>query len=92
MLRIAVPQRNLSTTQLRTLARMARDFDKGYVHFTTRQNLRLNWPQLKEVPDILEKFAKVEIHRVQTSDSYIRNITSDQYAGVAAYETYDTRS
>ena len=91
MLRIAVPYGMLSSTQLRTLARIARDFDKGYVHFTTRQNLQLNWPLLEEVPDILEELAKVEMHCIQTSGSCIRNITSDQYAGVAADEIEDAR-
>ena len=91
MLRIAVPYGMLSTTQLRTLARISRDYDKGYVHFTTRQNLQLNWPLLEEVPDILEELAQVEMHCIQTSGSCIRNITSDQYAGVAVDEIEDSR-
>jgi sulfite reductase (NADPH) hemoprotein beta-component len=92
MLRIAVPYGTLSTTQLRALARIARDFDRGYGHLSTRQNMQLNWPELEEVPDILEVLASVEMHAVQTSGNCIRNVTTDEYAGVAADETFDPRA
>lgn len=91
MLRIAVPYGLLSATQLRKLAHIARHFDKGYVHFTTRQNIQLNWPLLEEVPDILAELAKVEMHAIQTSGNCIRNVTSDQFAGVAPDEIEDPR-
>ena len=91
MLRIAVPYGLLSSTQLRKLAHIARHYDKGYVHFTTRQNIQLNWPALEEVPDILEELAQVEMHAIQTSGNCIRNVTSDQFAGVAVDEIEDPR-
>ncbi|WP_323844505.1 nitrite/sulfite reductase [Microbulbifer magnicolonia] len=91
MLRIAVPYGLLNSTQLRRLARISRDYDKGYAHFTTRQNLQLNWPQLEDVPDILAELAEVEMHAVQTSGNCIRNTTSDPYAGVARDEIVDPR-
>ncbi|SDZ83549.1 nitrite/sulfite reductase [Microbulbifer marinus] len=91
MLRIAVPYGLLNSTQLRRLARISRDYDKGYAHFTTRQNLQFNWPQLDDVPDILAELAEVEMHSVQTSGNCIRNTTSDPYAGVARDEIADPR-
>ncbi|WP_346836497.1 nitrite/sulfite reductase [Microbulbifer sp. SAOS-129_SWC] len=91
MLRIAVPYGLLNSAQIRRLARISRDYDKGYAHFTTRQNLQFNWPQLEEVPDILAELAEVEMHAVQTSGNCIRNTTSDPYAGVARDEIVDPR-
>ncbi|MDC0640699.1 nitrite/sulfite reductase [Porticoccaceae bacterium] len=91
MLRIAVPYGLLSSQQIRKLAHISRKYDKGYVHFTTRQNIQLNWPQLEEVPDILAELASVEMHGIQTSGNCIRNTTTDQYAGVAADEIEDPR-
>jgi sulfite reductase (NADPH) hemoprotein beta-component len=91
MLRVAIPYGMLSTTQLRTLAHIARKYDKGYGHFTTRQNLQYNWPQLKDVPDILAELAKVEMHAIQTSGNSFRNTTTDQYAGAVAGEVDDPR-
>ncbi|SDK14457.1 nitrite/sulfite reductase [Microbulbifer yueqingensis] len=91
MLRIAVPYGLLNSAQLRRLARISRDYDKGYAHFTTRQNLQFNWPQLEDVPDILSELAEVEMHAVQTSGNCIRNTTSDPYAGVARDEIADPR-
>ncbi len=91
MLRIAVPYGMLSSRQLRKLAHIARHYDKGYGHFTTRQNIQFNWPKLEEVPDILAELAEVEMHGNQTSGNCIRNVTSDQYAGVAVDEIIDPR-
>ena len=91
MLRIAVPYGLLSSRQLRKLAYITRHFDRGYAHLTTRQNVQLNWPLLEEVPDILEELATVEMHAIQTSGNCIRNVTSDQYAGVAEDEIEDSR-
>ncbi len=91
MLRIAVPYGMLNSRQLRALASITRDYDKGYAHVTTRQNLQLNWPQLEEVPEILAELAAVEMHAIQTSGNCIRNTTTDQYAGVAADELEDPR-
>jgi sulfite reductase (NADPH) hemoprotein beta-component len=91
MLRIAIPYGVLSTAQLRTLAHVARRYDRGYGHFTTRQNLQLNWPRLADVPDILAELAKVEMHAIQTSGNCVRNITSDPLAGVAGDEIVDPR-
>jgi sulfite reductase (NADPH) hemoprotein beta-component len=91
MLRIAVPYGMLSSNQVRKLAHIARVYDKGYVHFTTRQNVQLNWPALEEVPDILAELASVEMHAIQTSGNCIRNTTTDQFAGVAADEIEDPR-
>lgn len=91
MLRIAIPYGLLSSAQLRRLAHITRHYDKGYAHFTTRQNLQLNWPKLEEVPDILEELASVQMHAIQTSGNCIRNVTSDQYAGVARDEIEDGR-
>ena len=91
MLRVAVPYGTLSSTQLRALAEISRRYDKGYGHLTTRQNIQFNWPALEAVPDILADLAKVEMHAIQTSGSCIRNITTDQFAGVAADEAVDPR-
>ncbi len=91
MLRIAIPYGMLSSTQLRMLAHITRKYDKGYAHFSTRQNLQLNWPKLEEVPDILADLASVQMHAVQTSGNCIRNTTSDQYAGVTPDELIDSR-
>jgi sulfite reductase (NADPH) hemoprotein beta-component len=91
MLRIAVPYGLLSSDQLRKLAHISRHYDKGYVHFTTRQNIQLNWPDLEEVPDILQELAEVEMHAIQTSGNCIRNVTSDQFAGIAPDEIEDPR-
>jgi sulfite reductase (NADPH) hemoprotein beta-component len=91
MLRIAVPYGTLNSRQVRRLAHIARTYDKGYGHFTTRQNLQFHWPALKDVPDILEKLADVEMHCIQTSGNCIRNVTADHFAGVAADEVADPR-
>jgi sulfite reductase (NADPH) hemoprotein beta-component len=91
MLRIAIPYGLLSTTQLRTLAKIARDYDRGYGHFTTRQNMQFNWPKLEQVPDILAELAEVEMHAIQTSGNCIRNITSDHLAGITPDELEDPR-
>jgi sulfite reductase (NADPH) hemoprotein beta-component len=92
MLRIAVPYGMLSSKQLRKLGDIAKKYDKGYGHFSTRQNLQLNWPKLEEVPDILAELASVEMHAIQTSGNCIRNITTDQFAGVAPDEIVDPRA
>jgi sulfite reductase (NADPH) hemoprotein beta-component len=91
MLRVAIPYGTLSSKQMRTLAHVARAYDKGYGHFTTRQNIQYNWPKLVDVPDLLDELAKVEMHALQTSGNVIRNVTADQYAGVAAGEVEDPR-
>lgn len=91
MLRIAVPYGVLSSTQMRMFAHIARKYDRGYGHFTTRQNLQFNWIKLEETPDLLADLATVEMHGIQTSGNCIRNITSDEYAGVAADEIVDPR-
>jgi sulfite reductase (NADPH) hemoprotein beta-component len=91
MLRIAVPYGTLSSRQLRQLAFIARNYDKGYGHFTTRQNLQFNWPRLEDVPAILDKLAEVEMHCIQTSGNCIRNVTADHFAGVSADEVADPR-
>ena len=92
MLRIAIPYGMLSTTQLHKLADIASRFDRGYGHFSTRQNLQLNWPKLEDVPDILAELATVEMHAIQTSGNCIRNITTDQFAGIAPDEVIDPRA
>ena len=92
MLRIAVPYGMLSSKQLRKLAAIAKRYDKGYGHFSTRQNLQLNWPKLEDVPEILAELATVEMHAIQTSGNCIRNITTDQFAGVAPDEVIDPRA
>jgi sulfite reductase (NADPH) hemoprotein beta-component len=91
MLRIAVPYGTLNSRQLRRLALIADRWDRGYGHFTTRQNLQLNWPKLSDVPDILDALAEVEMHCIQTSGNCIRNVTADHFAGVAADEVEDPR-
>ncbi len=92
MLRIAIPYGLISSAQLRTLAHISREYDKGYGHFTTRQNLQLNWPKLEQVPDILAELAAVQMHAIQTSGNCIRNVTTDQYAGSAEDEIEDSRA
>ncbi len=91
MLRIAIPYGLLASRQLRMLAHIARTYDKGYGHFTTRQNIQFNWPKLEDVPDILANLATVQMHAIQTSGNCIRNTTSDHLAGVAADELEDPR-
>ncbi|QWE31073.1 nitrite/sulfite reductase [Polynucleobacter sp. Adler-ghost] len=91
MLRVAIPYGLLSAKQLRTLAFIADKYDRGYAHFTTRQNIQFNWVELEQTPDILAELAKVEMHAIQTSGNCIRNITSDAFAGVAADEYIDPR-
>ncbi len=91
MLRVAIPYGCLSALQLRKLAHIARHYDKGYGHFSTRQNIQFNWPKLPEVPDILAELAEVEMHAIQTSGNCIRNTTTDQFAGVSPHELEDSR-
>jgi len=91
MLRIAVPYGLLSSTQLRKLAYIARHYDKGYAHISTRTNVQFNWPELEEVPEILAELATVQMHSIQTSGNCIRNTTTDQFAGVARDELIDPR-
>ncbi|MCZ6889774.1 MAG: nitrite/sulfite reductase [Gammaproteobacteria bacterium] len=91
MLRIAVPYGTLSSKQLHAVAEISRRYDKGYGHLSTRQNVQINWPALADVPDILADLAKVQMHAIQTSGSCIRNVTTDQFAGVAADELVDGR-
>jgi sulfite reductase (NADPH) hemoprotein beta-component len=91
MLRVNVPYGMLNTTQLRKLAHISRKYDKGYVHVSTRQNIQFNWPELPEVPDILAELAEVEMHATQSSGSCIRNVTSDQFAGITRDELVDPR-
>lgn len=91
MLRVAGPYGMYNSTQLRKLAHIARTYDKGYAHFTTRTNLQFNWPKLEEVPDILAELASVQMHAIQTSGNCIRNTTTDQFAGVIADEIEDPR-
>ena len=92
MLRVAIPYGILSSTQMRRLASIARDYDRGYGHFSTRQNIQYNWPALETVPDILAELAEVEMHAIQTSGNCIRNTTTDQFAGVAHDELIDSRA
>ncbi len=91
MLRVAIPYGTLSSRQMHMLAHIARTWDKGYGHFTTRQNLQFNWPRLADVPDMLRALASVEMHAIQTSGNCIRNVTSDQFAGAAIDEVEDPR-
>ena len=91
MLRIAVPYGTISSHQLRAIAEISRNYDKGYGHLSTRQNVQLNWPELEEVPDILADLANVGMHAIQTSGSCVRNVTTDHFAGVAADEEVDAR-
>ena len=90
MLRIAIPYGLLSAKQLRKLADLARRYDRGYAHFSTRQNLQLNWPRLEDVPDILAELATVQMHAIQTSGNSFRSVTTDHFAGVAADEIVDS--
>ncbi len=91
MLRVAIPYGTLSSRQLRRLGHIARTYDRGFGHFTTRQNIQYNWPALKDVPRILEELAEVEMHAIQTSGNCIRNVTADHFAGAAADEVADPR-
>jgi sulfite reductase (NADPH) hemoprotein beta-component len=91
MLRVAIPYGTLNSRQMRQLAMIAEKWDKGYGHFTTRQNIQYNWPKLQDVPDILEALADVEMHALQTSGNTIRNVTADHFAGAAADEVADPR-
>lgn len=91
MLRVAIPYGTLNASQMRKLAHIARTYDRGYGHFTTRQNVQFNWPKLSDTPQILHELADVEMHAIQTSGNCIRNVTSDQFAGAAADEFADPR-
>ena len=91
MLRVAVPYGTLSSQQLRALAKIAREYDRGYGHLSTRQNMQFNWPELAEVPDILADLAAVDMHAIQTSGNCIRNVTTDEFAGAAHDEEIDPR-
>ncbi|MDB0051185.1 nitrite/sulfite reductase, partial [Pseudomonadales bacterium] len=91
MLRVAIPYGTLSSQQLFALGKVAREYDRGYGHLSTRQNMQFNWPELAEVPDILADMANVDLHAIQTSGSCIRNVTTDHFAGAAADETIDPR-
>ena len=91
MLRVAIPYGTLNSRQMRQLAMIAERWDKGYGHFTTRQNIQFNWPELRDVPDILDALAEVEMHAIQTSGNTIRNVTADHFAGAAADEIADPR-
>ena len=91
MLRIAIPYGTLSVRQLRKLADVARKYDRGYGHFTTRQNIQFNWIKLEQMPDLLSELAEVEMHGIQTSGNCIRNVTADHFAGVAPDELEDPR-
>ncbi|QFT33841.1 Sulfite reductase [ferredoxin] [Labrenzia sp. THAF82] len=91
MLRVAIPYGTLNGRQMRKLAHIARTYDKGYGHFTTRQNIQFNWPKLEDTPKILEELAEVEMHAIQTSGNCIRNVTADHFAGAAADEIADPR-
>src|SRR6476661_8195692 len=91
MFRVAIPYGTLSSKQLRRLAHVARRYDRGYGHFTTRQNIQYNWIKLAELPDALAELAEVGIHAMQTSGNNMRNVTSDQWAGVAPGEVEDPR-
>ena len=91
MLRIAIPYGTLNASQMRRLAHVARTYDRGYGHFTTRQNIQFNWPRLKDIPEILSQLAEVEMHAIQTSGNCIRNVTADHFSGAAADEILDPR-
>ena len=91
MLRVAIPYGTLSSAQMRQLALLAEKWDKGYGHFTTRQNIQYNWPKLNDVPDMLDALAEVGMHAIQTSGNTIRNVTADHFAGAAADEVADPR-
>ena len=89
MLRVAIPYGLLSSRQLRTLAEIARKWDRGYGHFSTRHNIQFNWPRVEDVPDILAKLATVQMHAIQTSGNSVRNISADHFAGIAPDEIVD---
>src|SRR5471032_2135129 len=91
MLRVAIPYGTLSSSQLRRLAHVARRYDRGYGHFTTRQNIQYNWIKLQELPDAMADLARAGLHGMQTSGNCVRNITTDQRAGVAPDEIEDPR-
>ena len=91
MLRVAIPYGSLNSAKMRKLAELAERWDKGYGHFTTRQNIQYNWPALKDVPDMLDALAEVGMHAIQTSGNTIRNVTADHFAGAAADEIADPR-
>ena len=91
MLRVAIPYGTLNSSQMEKLAYIADKWDKGYGHFTTRQNIQYNWPELRDVPDMLDALAEVNMHAIQTSGNTIRNVTADHFAGAAADEVADPR-
>ena len=91
MLRIAIPYGLLTSRQMHCLADVSERYDRSYGHFTTRQNIQLNWPQLPEVPDILEELARFDLHAIQTSGNCVRNVTTDVLAGIANDESIDPR-
>ncbi|MFU8899706.1 MAG: nitrite/sulfite reductase, partial [Roseinatronobacter sp.] len=91
MLRVAIPYGTLHSAQMRQLAEIAERWDKGYGHFTTRQNIQFNWPRLRDVPDMLDALAEVGMHAIQTSGNCVRNVTADHFAGAAADEIADPR-
>ncbi|MDE2435788.1 MAG: nitrite/sulfite reductase, partial [Sphingomonadales bacterium] len=91
MLRVAIPYGTFNAVQMRKLADIARRYDRGYGHFTTRQNIQYNWIKLEEAPDLLAELATVEMHAIQTSGESVRNVSADQYAGAAADEIMDPR-
>jgi sulfite reductase (NADPH) hemoprotein beta-component len=91
MLRVAIPYGSLDSRQLRALAAIARDYDRGYGHFTTRTNIQFHWIKLSDTPDILDRLAAVDLHAIQTSGNCIRNTTTDPYAGATAEEVDDPR-
>jgi len=92
MLRVAIPYGTLNSQKMNQLAFLAEKWDKGYGHFTTRQNIQYNWPKLKDVPDMLDALGEVEMHAIQTSGNCIRNVTADHFAGAAADEIEDPRA
>ena len=91
MLRVAIPYGTLNSQQMYQLAMISEKWDKGYGHFTTRQNIQFNWPKLKDTPEILDALADVEMHAIQTSGNCVRNVTADHFAGAAADEIEDPR-
>ena len=91
MLRVAIPYGTLRSAQMRQLAMIAERWDRGYGHFTTRQNVQFNWPELRDVPDMLDALAEVGMHAIQTSGNTVRNVTADHFAGAAADEVADPR-
>jgi len=92
MLRVAIPYGLFNSAQMRVLGHIAKKYDRGYGHFTTRQNIQYNWLNLEDTPEILAELAKVQMHAIQTSGNCIRNITSDPFAGVAGDEVVDPRA